>query len=79
MNKNLHLTLKYHWYDEIESGKKNIEYRDNTPYWRKRIIENNPNIVIFHKGYTSRIMKFEISRIIVDVEFIEIHLGDKIE
>ncbi len=34
----LHLTLTYHWYDEIEAGRKPEEYREDTPYYRKRLM-----------------------------------------
>lgn len=33
----LHLSLKKKWYDLINSGEKKEEYREMTPYWRKRI------------------------------------------
>ncbi len=34
----LELAVTYHWYDEIESGRKKEEYRDDTPYYRKRLM-----------------------------------------
>lgn len=34
----LDLSLTYHWYDEIESGRKKEEYRDIKPFYRKRIM-----------------------------------------
>ena len=34
----LDLSLTYHWYDEIESGRKKEEYRKDTPYYRKRLM-----------------------------------------
>lgn len=33
--KTIHLVLKFKWYDLIESGQKNEEYRDITPYFKK--------------------------------------------
>lgn len=36
MNK-LHLPLTYHWFDEIESGRKKCEYRRFTEGWSKRL------------------------------------------
>ena len=34
----LELAVTYHWYDEIESGRKKEEYRKDTPYYRKRMM-----------------------------------------
>lgn len=34
----LDLSLTYHWYDEIESGRKTVEYREMSDYWRKRLM-----------------------------------------
>lgn len=36
--KELHLTLIYLWYDMIEAGIKNEEYRKIKPYWVKRLL-----------------------------------------
>jgi len=51
----LHLTLKKKWFDLIASGKKTMEYRENKPYWRKRLLDGeNPkhfDIVRFKNGY----------------------------
>jgi hypothetical protein len=35
----LDLSLTYHWYDEIESGRKCEEYRELTYYWYKRLLD----------------------------------------
>ena len=35
--KTLTLSLKKKWYDMIASGEKTEEYRELTPYWRKRL------------------------------------------
>lgn len=34
----LQLVLKGFWYRQIEQGTKKVEYRDNTDFWRKRIL-----------------------------------------
>ena len=36
----LHLTLKKKWFDLIASGKKKVEYRLITPYWKRRLFED---------------------------------------
>ncbi len=34
----LELAVTYHWYDEIEAGRKPEEYRSNTPFYRSRLM-----------------------------------------
>lgn len=34
----LDLSLTYHWYDEIEAGRKKEEYREDKPFYRKRFM-----------------------------------------
>lgn len=51
----LHLTVKKKWFDLIASGKKRMEYREDKPYWQKRLLDGeNPkvfDIVRFKNGY----------------------------
>lgn len=35
----LDLSLTYHWYDEIESGRKKEEYREIKPFYQKRLMD----------------------------------------
>lgn len=35
----LYLPLKKEWYEMIERGEKPEEYREESPYWRRRLIE----------------------------------------
>ena len=62
--KTLHLVLKSKWFDKIASGEKTSEYRECKPYWNKRfavcLLKNVFVRVIFHRGYTSETMEFEI-------------------
>lgn len=72
----LHLNLKFEWYDKIASGQKTSEYREPKAYWNKRFCgrEDMSNIiglrvysyenVVFHRGYTSETMEFEIDCIL---------------
>jgi len=80
---NLHLVLKHRYYYATEYGYKKIEYRDNTPYWRKRIVEkwdsNGGNKVTFHKGYTNTTITLGIKHLILSDKGIELHLGPVIE
>ena len=78
----LHLILKHEFYDAIDRGEKTVEYRDNTPYWRKRIVKkwnsNGGNLVIFHRGYTKTIMVFRIKLLVLNTPKIELHLGERL-
>lgn len=57
----LHLTLKKHWYDMIESGEKREEYRAVTKYWNARLCKKY-DVVLLRNGYRadSRKMMFEV-------------------
>jgi len=84
--------LAYRWYDEIESGKKKVEYRDMTEYWERRLFrpvkdENGDEgdcpaaFVKFTRGYTKRHMTWTVARIVVDAANGQycIHLGKRVE
>lgn len=49
----LHLVLTYHWFEEVSSGRKCIEYRAMTPFWTRRIWDRRDKIkkVRFQRGY----------------------------
>lgn len=51
----LHLVLKAKWYDMVVSGEKPCEYREKTPYWKKRIWDRREEIesVVLHRAYTN--------------------------
>ena len=38
----LNLPLKAHWFQEIKSGRKSIEYRKASPYWASRFEKLGP-------------------------------------
>ena len=59
----LHLVVKKKLYDMIERGEKPEVYRDDTPYWRRRLLRENRYVryythVTFHCGYSSKIITF---------------------
>lgn len=65
----LHLTVNKKWFDLIVSGEKTMEYREDKPYWQKRLVNENGegrvfDIVRFKNGYGNVPT--------VDVEFKEI-------
>jgi len=53
----LHLTIKRHWFAEIASGRKTVEYRECTLYWDRRIFKKHScqprdfDEVHFRNGY----------------------------
>lgn len=61
----IHLVLTYHWCDETEQGRKDIEYREMTPHWEKLIWERRKRIptVRFVRGYTSTMMVCPVIKI----------------
>lgn len=72
--KTLHLPLRKKWYEMIDSGVKPEDYRENKPYWCKRLYKNGDMTtqelkpythVMFSYGYTKRRMTFEINKIIL--------------
>ena len=68
----LHLTLKKKWFDMIASGEKKEEYREDKPYWRKRLLLRGDcvddirlfHVVEFRNGYRkdSPRMRFKCDR-----------------
>ena len=59
----LYLPLKAKWYNMIDSGVKQEDYRDIKPYWSKRLNKQYTHVV-FSYGYTKRRMTFKIAKII---------------
>ena len=83
----LNLVLTYHWYDEIASGRKTIEYRAQSPKWMRDIWEKRETIIAegvrFQRGYTKTHLFRSVSHIDIgtcpyegwDGEYIRIHLS----
>ncbi len=86
--KPLFLVMQKVWFDEVESGNKDIEYRDDTEFYRSRLLTKdrtaikNYKTLIMQEGYNAgaRRMILEIADIeyFVNDEF-QIHLGQIIE
>ena len=49
----LHLTLHREFFDAMAEGKKNTEYRADTPYWRARLVGRNYSEIVFRNGYAT--------------------------
>lgn len=64
MPKTLHLTLTFHWWEEIAEGRKTCEYRRFCEGWRKRLNGlQRGDLVVFHRGYTGRTFTRQIESI----------------
>ncbi|WP_291732274.1 ASCH domain-containing protein [Leisingera sp. F5] len=50
----LHIPLKGEYFDQIKAGMKPYEYRETTPYWRKRLVGRDYDSIILTRGYPSR-------------------------
>ena len=47
----LHLNLHREFFAAIASGEKRIEYRKQSPYWRKRLEDRKHDTILFRNGY----------------------------
>ena len=53
MNTILHLNLHRAFFAQIAAKTKRIEYRDQTPYWRKRLEGREYDAIQFRNGYAT--------------------------
>jgi len=62
----LHLVLEHKWFDLFERGIKPEEYRERTPYWKKRIWDRRGEIdtLTLHKGYTDNTLSCKVKEIV---------------
>jgi hypothetical protein len=52
MPETLRLTLKREYFADIASKQKRTEYREQKPYWRKRLEGRKFDTILFRNGYT---------------------------
>jgi len=50
----LHLNLHRDPFERIAAGTKRIEYREYTPYWRRRIENRKHDVIQFRNGYATK-------------------------
>jgi len=50
----LHLNLRRKWFADIAAKTKRIEYRDQTPYWQKRLDGRHYDLIQFRNGYATK-------------------------
>lgn len=49
----LHLNLHHEFFAQIAAKTKRIEYRSQTPYWRKRLENRHYDVIQFRNGYAT--------------------------
>jgi ASC-1-like (ASCH) protein len=49
----LHLTLYREFFAAIADGRKRIEYRKQSAYWRKRLEDRKYDAILFRNGFAS--------------------------
>lgn len=84
-DKPLYLPIERLYFNQIESGEKKIEYRDDTPHYRSRFLNKagelrNHKVLLLQEGYNegARRMLIEITDIQHKRQF-ETHLGQVVE
>ena len=56
----LHLTLHREWFAAIAAGTKRIEYRAQTPYWRKRLEGRQYDVIRFRNGHARNAPEMQV-------------------
>jgi ASC-1-like (ASCH) protein len=49
----LHLNLHREFFSQIAAGTKRVEYRSQTPYWKKRLENRRYDAIQFRNGYAT--------------------------
>jgi hypothetical protein len=49
----LHLTLRREFFAAVAAGDKRVEYREQKPYWRKRLEGRHYEVIKFRNGHTA--------------------------
>jgi hypothetical protein len=47
----LHLNLRREFFSQIAAGSKRVEYREQKPYWKKRLENRKYDAIQFRNGY----------------------------
>ncbi len=56
----LHLNLHREFFSAIASKTKNIEYRKQSPYWRKRLEGREYDVILFRNGYAKHAPEMQV-------------------
>lgn len=60
MKKTLHLNLHREFFAAIAARKKRIEYRGQTPHWRRRLEGRTYDIIQFRNGYATKAPEMQV-------------------
>lgn len=83
--KPLYLPIERYYFNQIESGEKKIEYRDDTPHYRSRFLNKNSElrnhkVLLLQEGYNEGARRILVE--IVDIQHkqqFETHMGQILE
>ena len=56
----LHLNLHREWFAAVADRTKCIEYRDVTPYWRRRLEGRRYDFIQFRNGYATKAPEMQV-------------------
>lgn len=77
----LHLNLHRQFFADIAAKTKRTEYRERTPYWRKRLEGRHYDIIQFRNGYATKAPEMQVKFLGVKkvkkwgARYYAIHLG----
>jgi hypothetical protein len=54
MSTTLYLNIEREYFDAIAARRKRVEYRDRTPYWKKRLEDRRYDLILFRNGYATK-------------------------
>ena len=73
----LNLPLKKYWFEEIQAGRKTVEYRKASQYWARRFEKLGPGSEIsLSLGYAGRKLQRTIRRIVMLPDGSDTDLGE---
>lgn len=56
----LHLNLHREYFVQIAAGTKRIEYREQTPYWNRRLEGREYDVIQFRNGYATKAPEMQV-------------------
>jgi len=56
----LHLNLHREFFAAIAAKTKRIEYRSQTPYWKKRLENRKYDVILFRNGYATSAPEMQV-------------------
>lgn len=56
----LHLNLHREYFAQIAAGTKRIEYREQTPYWKRRLEGRQYDVIQFRNGYATKAPEMQL-------------------